>query len=204
MKKTKYITFFYIMILCLIFSNINVYAETSGFWEDAYNWFEAGSPDSEMKSAVGGLVSDISDYIEIGGTVIIFIATVVLGIRYMFASAEGKSAAKETTMNLLVACVLFFGWANIKNLLYNESTLDFVYNSDSFASAAAMVLSVFKFLAQVAALVAVLYFGIKFIFSGAEGRADIKSKSVPFIIGIILAFCAVEVLTAISNIVNEL
>ncbi|MBO5476518.1 MAG: hypothetical protein J6A15_02040 [Clostridia bacterium] len=188
--------FILLMIVSTTFSP--VYA---GFFEDASKWWDKGGTDAGMSNAMSSITSEIGDYVRIVGTVVIVIATIVLGVRYIFASAEGKTAAKENAMNLLVACILFFGWSNISKLLYTGT--EFAFHANTFESAVGTVFAVFKFLAEAIALVGILYVGIKYIFAGAEGKADLKSKSFPFIIGIILTFAAVEVLNIISNIITE-
>ena len=204
MKKAKsniikkvIICFAFFAIMSLSFQN--VFAD---FFNDAYEWgLKKDSDDAyDMRNAMSEITDDIGKYIEVVGTAVIFIATITLGIRYIFASAEGKTAAKESAINLLVACILFFGWNSIAGLLYSGT--DFIlYKDGSFDNAVATIVSVFKLFAEGAALIGVLYVGIKYLLAGADGKAELKKKAFPFIVGIILTFCALEVMKLISDMV---
>ena len=68
----------------------------------------------------------------------------------------------------------------------------------------ARLLGVVTMIVKVAAIAGVIYVGVRYIFAGASGKADLKGKSVYFIIGIILTFCSVTVLTVFSNMLQEL
>ncbi len=192
------------MVLCLlIVSTIpnNIYAD---FWSDATNWYEKEDLNYDVTQSVNDLISTISGYIELTGTVIIIIAAIVLGIKYVLASAEGKAIAKENIISLLVACIFFFGWANISNILYTgKNFVLYSQTNNTYQGTILNVYNIFKFIFQIVALIAILYVGIKYIFAGAEGRANLKSKSWAFVIGMILIFSTIEVLNIVSKIINE-
>ena len=201
--KKKLIKLLSVAILFTIV--INIYnVVNADFYTDAQNWFGSGKSDIiGENSTIKTLVNDISNYVEIIGTAIILVATIVLGIRYIFSSAEGKSLAKENIVSLLVACILFFGWSNIQNILFTGTDFVLYRGTSSLNGAIGNAFSIFKFLAQIVALIGILYVGIKYIFAGAEGKAELKSKSVGLIIGIILAFSAVEFLDFVSTTINN-
>ena len=211
MKKTlKRIAMCLIILSVFVLLNSNVFA----FLKDSMKWFGEGNSDLTMYSAMSTIIRPLESYIEIIGTLVITIATIVLGLRYIFASAEGKSLAKENAISLLVACVLFFGWAYIANMLFDKNSMTFILTpSNSQISqlterdltqvVATKIFMVFKLIAQIVAIIGIFYVGIKYIFSGAQGRADLKGKSFPLIIGIILTFSAFEILNIVSNIIIE-
>ena len=45
--------------------------------------------------------------------------------------------------------------------------------------------------------------GVKYIFSGAEGKAKLKEKGIMYIVGIILIFTTLNILTFISESINN-
>lgn len=197
----KKVVFILIVFTIFSFTSRQVFAD---FYTSGMDWFNKGSQNDTIANQFSSMIGSIENYIEIIGTVVITMATIIIGIRYMFASAEGKALAKENLMNLLVACLLFFGWTGIYSLLISNGTTFVLFkNANTFEAAIGNVFTIFKFVAQIVALIAILYIGIKYIFAGAEGKAELKGKSFSFIIGIILAFCAVEVLNIISKIINE-
>lgn len=188
---------FFLFVFVAILSN-NVYAD---FWSDAYTWYQGGNLNDSASNAVSGLVSELSGYIKITGTAVIVIATIVLGIKYILGTSADKATAKESLMNLLVACVFFFGWSNISTMFISGKNFVIYQGASDYNSAVLKIYYLFKFIAEIVAVIAIIYVGVKYIFSGATGRADLKDKSWMFVIGIILVFSAIQVLTFISDII---
>ena len=56
--------------------------------------------------------------------------------------------------------------------------------------------------AQFVAVAAILIMGVKYIFAGADAKAQLKEKTPGMIIGIILIFCTITVLKVIAKIVS--
>ncbi len=200
MKKTlKRILMCTLILGIFIMMNTHVFAD---FYSDAFNWFSGGREDLTMKNAMNNIITPITSYIKIIGTLVITIATIVLGLRYIFASAEGKTVAKENAIGLFVACILFFGWSNIESMLH-DGTSFILFKSSDFKTTAGLIFSIFKFIAEIIAIVGILYVGIKYIFAGAQGKADLKGKSFPFIVGIILTFATFQVLNLVSEVIIQ-
>lgn len=217
--KKKIISFCLVMVMIISFMPVFnvVFAENPNptvdngyeFWEKAGTWFkdvqEVGENDvSPISIKVVNRFMDIVNYV---GTVIIIIATMFLGIKYMFGSVDGKAEVKESMITLLIACVFFFGWQYIRDIvLIGNGTQLFISDPEdySYTILFARLLGVVTMIVKVAAIAGVIYVGVRYIFAGASGKADLKGKSVYFIIGIILTFCSVTVLTVFSNILQDL
>lgn len=188
---------------------INNNKNNSGdFWGQATNWWNKGQTDSnkfQLPEQAKSIIDMFSDMINVVGTTLIIIATIVLGIKFIFGSVESQTGAKEGLITLLVACIFFFGWQGIYGLLVDSGSNQLVFTSGttSYKSAIGNVLYVVSFVAKCLLVIGVIYVGIKYIFAGAAGKAQLKGKSVYFFIGIILAFATTNVLSFISKIVNE-
>lgn len=118
---------------------------------------------------------------------------------------ESKTEVKESLITLLIACLFFFGWNEISNILVPGGKL--IWSSTDDTSYKQMVGRVFNtvvFILNIAAVIAIIYVGIKYIFSGASGKAELKGRSPYFIIGIILTFCSVALLNFVSKVINEI
>ena len=220
MKKSKIITsclMIMIILSVMPFFNFvkadapnNSGSETKTFWESAGDWFndvqEEGEGNVSEKSIE--IVNQFMDIVNYVGTTLIIIATMFLGVKYMFGSVEGKSEVKESLMTLLVACVFFFGWHYIRDIILigtGGTQLFLVSNDDaSYKNLFGRLLGVVIMIVKVAAIVGVIYVGVRYIFSGATGKAELKGKSVYFIIGIILTFSSVTVLTVFANVLADL
>ncbi len=204
MKKKiyKYIpVIMLVLVVFLIYMN-NTYAAVD-WWGKAGSWYSNAASNGSKVAGIDDILTEFENLINIVGTTVIAIATVFLGIKYMFASVDGKAEVKENLITLLVACVFFFGWNAIANTLISGNNLILVNNS-SYKSTLGNITGVVMLVANVLMIVAVIYVGIRYIFAGASGKSDLKGKSGQFIIGIILSFCVVSVLTYISNLVNEI
>lgn len=220
MKKSKIITsclMIMIILSVMPFFNFvkadapnNSGSETETFWKSAGDWFndvqEEGEGNVSEKSIE--IVNQFMDIVNYVGTTLIIIATMFLGVKYMFGSVEGKSEVKESLMTLLVACVFFFGWQYIRDIILigtGGTQLFLVSNDDaSYKNLFGSLLGVVIMIVKVAAIVGVIYVGVRYIFSGATGKAELKGKSVYFIIGIILTFSSVTVLTVFANVLADL
>ncbi len=172
-------------------------------WKNASTWFKNVDKEANTKQAAD-IVSEFSSIVNVVGTTIIVIATAFLGVKYVVGSVESKADVKESLITLLVACVFFFGWSNLSGILIPGGEL--VWSSTEDTSYKQLIGRVFKtvtFAINIAAVVAIVFVGVKYIFAGASGRAELKGKSALFIVGIILSFCAVSVLTLLSDVINE-
>lgn len=218
MKKV-YIAILVFSILFSLFMVVsNVYAEDSGddFWHQANSWYNKGNQEysenggvgnlAQNNQTVGRIIKELSKMVNIIGTTVIVCVTTFLGIKYMFGSVDSKSEVKESLLTLVVACVFFFGWNAIWGLIFDPTTGNLIFNSpnDGYESVIGSVFKTVSLIANILAVLGVIYVGIRYIFAGAEGKAELKGKSIHFFIGVILAFCSVGILNYISAVVNEL
>lgn len=209
-KVKRIIRVFIIFILFISTTSVN-----AGFWEQASNWYSGGSTGTYLDSSV---ITEIADMVEVVGTAVIAIATIVLGVKYVLGSVTEKADVKDSMITLLFACVFFFGWANIRDILIkgvtynadgavtsiNGQTQLFIFQgAGTLKSALAQVFSVVIIIAKLIAIVATVYMGVKYIFSGAEGKAKLKDKGVMYIIGILLIFTTLNILSFISAAINS-
>lgn len=175
-----------------------------GMWSKASSWFGKINTADNSQRAVD-IVSEFSSIVNVIGTTLIVIATIFLGIKYIVGSVESKADVKESLITLLIACIFFFGWQGMSAILIPGGRL--VWSSASDTSYKNLVGRTFNnviFALNVATIAAVIYVGVRYIFSGASGKADLKSRSPYFLIGIIMAFCSVSFLTFVSNVVNDM
>lgn len=209
MKKIKIMGI--CIMLVLLFTTISspVYAD---FFSDATTWYNnaqnAGANGyGQVQDSVSSVINQFSNLIEIAGTAIIIIATMVLGVKYIFGSVNDKISVKENMISLIVACIFFFGWSSIRGLLITGSGASqqlIIYSGASdFKSMVIIAFSILSVILRIVGVVGVLYVGIKYIFSGAQGRAELKTKSFLMMVGIVLVFAATVVLSTISSVITE-
>ncbi len=174
------------------------------FWNKATDWFSNVDKDEELGPGVKDVVNTFSNMISVVGTTVFVIVTIFLGIKYMYGSVDAKASVKESLTTLLVACIFFFGWNSIRNLLFPNNNFIFIESTDtSYEQMVGRIFAFATYIAQFLAVIGIVYVGVRYIFAGAEGKASLKGKSVNFLIGIILTFCATSFLSLISDIVND-
>ncbi len=202
MKFYKKLFFRSIPVLICLFMLNNIYA-TSDFWGAATKWFSHVNTNDYNENTTY-VVNELNSMVRVIGTAVITGVTIFLGVKYIFGSVESKASVKEGLITLMVVCVFFFGWQSIATLLFPRNHFIFIDNSDSsYTSIVGRVFSTFTYVMQFVVLIGIIYVGVRYIFAGAQGKADLKAKAPMFFIGIILAFCTSTVLTFISDIINE-
>ena len=207
------------LVLIILSSTQIVLAEDTtsndyNFWDKATDWYTPGQTDTYLDQSV---LSQIANIVEVVGTGVIAIATVVLGIRYILGSATQRADVKDNLITLLVACLFFFGWSNLRGILISGVTFNGVgvskvdgtsnfnlFDPTSLEATLGNIFGIILTVAKALALVAIVYIGFKYVFSGAEGKSKIKKKGILYVIGVILIFSTFNIITFISRAVNQL
>lgn len=207
------------MIVMMLMSMITTTWAASNdydFWDAGRDWFKDGETNVYLD---GNVLSQIARIVEVVGTGVISIATVVLGIRYVLGSATQKADVKDSMITLFVACIFFFGWSNLRTILIKGVTFSGVgvaqggingdssvigLNQPTLEASFGTIFGIVLTIAKIIALIATVYIGFKFVFSGADGKSQLKEKGIMYIIGIILIFATINVLSFVSDVATGL
>ena len=114
-KIIKTICFVIPVVLVLLVVSNNVFA---------FNQMAVDKINSALQNAAPS-ASAQSSILKVWGTVLLILqilsvaAIVIAGIRYMFASADGKADIKKQTIGLMVGAVLVFGASSVIGLITN-------------------------------------------------------------------------------------
>lgn len=205
MKKMRKMTIAFTLLLLAFITFGKVYAAGIEWWDSAFNWINGGKAEVEIDTTV---LDGLSDTLEVVGTGVIAIATVVVGIRYVFGTVDGKVKAKESLMNLIVACIFFFGWSGIRGMLISGSATalggyKLVFFDGDLSVTFARIFTFLVLIGKVITVLAIIYMGVKFVFAGADAKAQLKEKAPSVIIGIILIFCTTTFLGIVVKLITE-
>lgn len=213
----KVVSITMIIMLIIPFFQVTFADESTDydFWKAAFAWWN--KQDSTESYITGSMLTQIANIVEVVGTGVIAIATVILGIRYLLGSAGQKADCKDNLITLFVASIFFFGWTHIRDLFITGASWNGIgangvdkgwsfrgFESGDLKVTLGTLLSIITTIGKAVALIATVYIGIKFVFAGAEGKSEIKQKGIMYIIGIMLVFATLNVLTFVSNIANDL
>lgn len=205
MKKTIVLKYLILLLVFIVFTTEGKIVYADGWWNPARNWIEGGQTNITLNPEV---LDELSSLIEIVGTGVIAIATVTIGIRYVLGTVEGKVQAKESLVNLLVACIFFFGWSGIRGMIISGSATakggyKLSFFDGNLSQAFARIFTLLLTIGKTLTVIAIMYMGVKYVFAGADAKAQLKEKTPKLIIGTILIFCATTVLGIIANVITE-
>lgn len=217
MKDKKLMVRVFVILLFILCCFTTMEVNAIDFWDQATEWYKPGATNTYLDTSV---ISDIAEMVEVIGTAVIAIATVVLGIKYVLGSVTDKAEVKDSMITLLFACIFFFGWSSLRGILIKNVGYDsngavtgisgatqlFIFagnNGGSLENAFASVFSVVIIIAKLIAVLVTVYMGVKYIFAGSEGKAKLKEKGVMYIIGILLIFTTLNILSFISDAINN-
>ena len=114
-KIIKTICFVIPVVLVLLIVSNNVFAFDKMNVNTINGALDGATPSASAKSSI----------LKVWGTVLLILqilsvaAIVIAGIRYMFASADGKADIKKQTIGLMVGAVLVFGASSVIGLITN-------------------------------------------------------------------------------------
>ncbi len=120
MKKICKIILVFLIVTCLYSITYNGYATDFDIWGSAGNFLNAGAGESsgEFNSTkVNNTMIGIIDFLYGIGLLIAFVATIILGIKYMMVNPNEKSRIKQATTPYIIGVVIIFGAATIWRLI---------------------------------------------------------------------------------------
>ena len=140
------------------------------------------------------------DLIKIVGNMIFVGVTVILGVKYIWGSVESKASVKESLVTLVVAALVFYGWNTISALILDENMNTLIFINDEAEITAMNIYTTILYICNFLAIGGIVYVGIRYMMAGAEGRAQLKAKSVPIVLGIIMVYATITFLNFIVGI----
>lgn len=168
------------------------------WWKDAQSFFKTGKDKGQnVDNATKGLVDELGKLIFEIGNMIFIIVTSILGVKYIFGSAEGKAQVKDSLITLIIAALFFYGWSAIDKLLNIGGLLA----DGSLMTTASKIYNTILFIINLLAVSGVIWIGVKYMLSSAQGRAEIKTSWGPLILGVVMVYGTIWFLTTIIKVV---
>ena len=151
--------------------------------------------------SLGGIFDGIIDMIFTIGNLIILVAIVFMGLRYVWSGAQGKSDIKESMINMSAGVIFFY----LAQGIYDFLAGIFVgyATASSFDQFGKDVWSTVALIAQYGSLIGLIAVGLRYMLNNADTKADIKKQLFPVILGLVLIFCVTNVATFIINVGQE-
>lgn len=213
MKKI-YKCFFVLCFVFIIFLNINIVkaAETdaslNGIIESGSGWFRnASNGGVDRNTDLGGIFSDILgtkgsggllDGIFQVGNLVFVCVTIILGIKYAFTSFEGKVDVKESLIPLSIGAIFFYLAQSVYN--FSKAIFNDFSTATSISTITDRIFATVATVANVCAIAAIVIMGLKYMFTSADERANLKQRMVPLIIGLGLIYASTQILGFIVSV----
>lgn len=199
-QKNKYILniVFALLIIFNLFSQ-NLYAfSISEIFNRGNNVTGSSSEYTQIETIIDeigtGLVKPV-------GYLIFAIITVVLGVQYIWSGYNGKSKVKETLPTFICAVVLFYLADSVVALV--KGAIGYGTPISNFETFTGNIWVNVCTVVQILAFAGILFIGVKYLLESSEGRAKIKERLAPMLIGIVFVFCAANVVSYIIQVANE-
>lgn len=123
----------------------------------------------------------------------------VIGIKYITASTQEKANYKKSMVPYVIGCVLIFGASMIAPQildLFNGTT-----EAEDFGN---IVLGIIRVVGTFIAVAVLMILGIKYMVGSTEERASYKATMLPYVIGSVLLFSAVNITSGIYNVIGPM
>ena len=165
----------------------------SNWWNMAGSFFAGAAPLSN------DALKELENLVKFIGNLVFVTVTVVLGVKYIWGSVESKSDVKESLATLVIAALVFYGYSTLSNLFITGNNLVFI-NTGSYEFTARQIYSTILYACNFLAVGGLVYVGVKYLMAGAEGKAELKTKGVPLVLGVIMVYATITFLSFILSI----
>lgn len=144
-------------------------------------------------------IDKLTDAVRIIGTFVAVGAMMVIGIKYVTGSIEEKANYKKSMMPYLIGCFVLFGASvlapQIKDAFDNMGT-----DTESIGNE---IIGIIQAIGSVVSVGVLMILGIKYMLGTTEERASYKRTMLPYIIGVILIFAAVNLTAVIYSAIPQ-
>ena len=142
-----------------------------------------------------GFINNVTNLIRTIGAFIAVGALMVIGIQYVTGSIEEKANYKKSMMPYVIGCFVLFG----ASLIVPKITEIFTKMGEDTENIGNSILGLIQMIGTIVSVGALMILGIKYMMGSTEQRASYKKSMLPYIIGAVLIFGAVNITSAIYN-----
>lgn len=144
------------------------------------------------------ILGDVLDVIKLIGNLVFAVATVILGVKYIWSSAEGRSQVAETLPGFVLAIVFFYLGDSL--IAWLTGTLSPIVGAKSWQAATGSIMWIVNTFVTYASFAGIIFLGLKYMFASAEGKSSMKSSMGGLLIGIVFVFLSSNIVTYIVEI----
>lgn len=169
----------------------------NNFWENAFDWFKGAQASGGMGTVTDGFMKGATNIIKMVGNMIFIVVTSILGVKYIWGSADAKYSVKNSLFSLVIAAVVFYGWDSISNIIQTVTNSTVGNNIESTAKT---IYTYILYFVNIAAIGGIIFLGVKYLLASAEGKSQLKMNMGPAFLGIIMVYATISFLNTILSI----
>lgn len=197
-----------IAIIITIFSSFNLCYGANlldTIFGKGNSWFNGstGTDQDGLGQTIADYIkNDVVDLVERIGNLAFFVIAAFLGVKYIWSGVSGKSEVKETLPTFVVGAMFFYS----ADLIYKFSTKQFfdLIDGGGFNAVSGSIWSTVIALVQILSIAGIIAIGLKYMFSAADTKADIKKDLLPMVIGLIFVYSIAQLIPFIADISGQL
>ena len=144
---------------------------------------------------------------QIAGNFIIIVVTIILGIKYIFSGIEGKSIVKESLPSLIIGVIFFYLAQNIvdfiQTIMIGSSNNGMLQSTTNFNGFLSDFWATFTVIVQMLSIAGLIFVGLKYMWSPAYKKAELKNQAIMIVFGLLLVFSTVPFFKLVVQIGNE-
>ena len=163
----------------------------------------ASENEEEIPTEINNTLTDITRVLSAIAGIVCLFKLIQIGIMYMLTGANEKSTAKTAVLPWIIGAVVCGGYSIIGGAVIDMirensgGVLDPGDVGEKVNTIGNSALSIIAIVAGAVAVGMVIYIGIRYMLSGAQGMAKVKTTLMPWLIGALIIASA----SAITNVV---
>lgn len=177
------------------------------WWAAAWRFLFDGKNSSHQFGTDTGAntaLNDIKSMIFDVGNLIFLLVTAYLGVKYIWGGVDSKFTVKNSLMTLVVAAIVFYGWDSVTKILDIPELLTGSAAASGETAMANKIYNTIMYIINFAAVGGIIYIGIRYMMAGADGKAELKLKGIPVVMGIMMVYGTLNFINFILKIVEGL
>lgn len=201
MKRKIFLTIVLIVIVSIFCINVHASGFLNNIITQGNDFGNSGTTTSLGTKLSNFIAGDIEGIIWLVGNLVFGAVTVILGAKYIWSGAEGKSQVSETLPGFLIA-VLFFYLADGLVSWFTDASSS-ITSATNWNSISGLVFGTICMIVRYMSFGGLLYLGLRYMFASAEGKSQIKTSMGGLVIGIVFVFLASNAVDFIIRIADD-
>jgi len=201
MKKKILMSILLIFVISVAVVNVHATGLLNNIISQGNSFGNSGSTTSLGTKLSAFIKGDVMSAVLAIGNLIFAAVTVILGAKYIWSSAEGKSEVMESLPTFVVAIIFFYLGETLVTWLTGTGGLaTSISGATSWTSISGKIIWIVNTIVRYAAFGGILFLGLKYMFASAEGKSQLKTNMGGLVLGMVFVFLASKAVDFIISI----